>query len=121
MDILGPLPACEDNKNLLVVVDSLSRCIEAFPMSSIGAVEVAAILYNEIFCRWGASTHLVSDRGSNFMSKVVQNLCKLLDVHRVRTSSYHSASNSVCERINAEILKSLRCYCTNQEKWAKYI
>ena len=42
-------------------------------------------------------------------------------MHHVHTSSFHAQTNSTVERVNAEILKSLRCYCEDQANWSKFI
>ncbi|KAK3100349.1 hypothetical protein FSP39_018534 [Pinctada imbricata] len=79
MDILELPCTSEGYRYLLLVVDSFSRYPEAFPLKSQEAPEVARVLFNEIFSRWGAPRTLISDRGQNFMSKLVQALCELFD------------------------------------------
>jgi hypothetical protein len=44
---------------------------EAFPLKTQEAQEIADILYSEMFTRYGACRTLVSDRGQNFLSKIV--------------------------------------------------
>lgn len=86
------------------------------------ATEIAHILYNEIFTRYGAPYSLVTDRGQNFVSKLIQALCELFQVTRHHTSSYHPQSNSTCERQNSTIAQILRTYCdTNQLNWANLL
>lgn len=86
------------------------------------AKEVAEVLFSEIFSRYGAPRTLVSDRGQNFMSKLVQALCKLFQVTRHYTSSYHPQTNAACERMNSTILQTLRSYCKkDQSDWTEYI
>ena len=122
MDLIGPMPeTAEGYKHVLVVVECLSRWPECFPLRTQHASEVADVLYNEVFCRYGAPVSLLSDRGQNFMSRLVTNLCKLFDVHRLRTSSFRPQTNSQCENFNRTILKCLRCYCEKQEDWNKYL
>lgn len=58
---------------------------------------------------------MVSDRGQNFMSKIVQILCKIFQVTRHVTSSYHPQSNVACERINSTLAQSLRAYCQKEQ------
>ena len=76
MDILGPLTTTDDGYQcILLVVDSLSRWSEAFPLMTQEAKEVATVLFNEIIARYGEPRILVSDRGKKFMSKLVSALC----------------------------------------------
>ena len=95
-----------------------SRWAEAFPLRTQEATEVASVLYKEIFCRFGAPSCLVSDRGQNFLSKLIEALCELFHVTRHYTSSYHPQSNTSCERMNSTIAQTLRTYCDkDQMNW----
>lgn len=81
IDILCSLPKTKEGfQYILLVVDSFSKWTEAFPMRTEEAKEVADILYNEIFTRYGAPQTIVSDRGRNFMSKLVNALCEFFEV-----------------------------------------
>ena len=77
MDIIGPLTtSSEGHRNILLCTDSMPRWIEAFPLVKQDSVTIARVLHNEIFCRYGAPRTLLSDRGRNFLSNVVQELKK---------------------------------------------
>ena len=123
MDYLGPFRKSKCGKRwILLVVDSFSGWCEAFALPNADAVTTAKVLYSEIFTRYGAPRHLLSDRGANFLSSLVQALCDIFSVHRVKTSSYHPASNSKCEKFNAFINKSLRTMVDDsQENWPELI
>jgi transposase InsO family protein len=82
------------------------------------ASEVARVLYYEVFTRFGACRKLVSDRAQNFMSKLIKELCKLFQITKIETSSYHPQTNSAVERMNSVIIQTLRKYCSaDQENW----
>ncbi|MES9884237.1 MAG: RNase H-like domain-containing protein, partial [Sedimenticola sp.] len=123
IDILGPLTKTSDNyQYILLCVDSFSRFVEAFPLKTQEATEVADILYKDIICRYGAMTSLVSDRGTNFMSKVVSELCKVMDIKRLHTSPYHPQTNSTCERFNRTLAQSIRTYIDKeQQNWVQVL
>lgn len=100
----------------------MSRWPEAFPLRSQEASEIAKILYQEIFTRYGAPHTLISDRGQNFLSKLVSELCKLFQVTRHHTSAYHPQTNSKCEVMNRTIAEKFRAYCdSKQEDWPQYL
>ena len=76
MDILGPLTTTtEKQKNILLVVCAFTGWCECFPLKSQESSVIAQILYSGIFCRYGNPDIIVSDRGQNFMSKLVSALC----------------------------------------------
>ena len=113
MDILAGVPKTKEGfQYILLLTNSFSHWAEAFPLKTQDAQEIADILYSVIFTRYGTCRSLVSDRGQIFLSKVVSMLCKLFNVTRHHTSSYHPQSNVACERLNSTIAQSLRAYCS---------
>ena len=124
MDILGPLPTTTPDgyKYVLVFVDSFSKWCELIPLKTQEAVDIAWVLYTDIFSRYGAPKQLISDRGQNFLSKIVQSFCTLFDVKRYHTSPYHPQTNSACERLNSTIAQTLRTYIDDkQNTWPKLL
>ena len=116
MDILSGLPTTKDKyKHILVMVDSCSKCVELFPLRTQEATEVASVLFREIICRYGAMRSILSDRGRNFMSRLVQALAELFDIKRHFTSPYHPMTNRLTESKNSYILQALRVYCKGQQ------
>lgn len=121
-DFLSFNKTTEGYQHVLVVTDSLSKWIEAFPTKTQEASEVAWILYAEIFARCGAPVTLVSDRGKNFMSKLVSALCEFFKIKKIATSPYHPQSNSPVERYNSVISQCLRAYIDKeQNNWPKLL
>ncbi|CAC5390842.1 unnamed protein product [Mytilus coruscus] len=124
MDILGPLTATKDKyQYVLLCVDSFfSRFPEAFSLKSQEATEIAEKLYTEITCRYGCPSSFVSYRGRNFLSNVIAELCKRMDIKHYKTSSYHPVTNSTCERYNRTLAQSLRTYIDEtQENWSNML
>lgn len=121
IDFIGPLePSTEGYKYILVIIDAYSKWPEAFPLVSSEATEVAWVLYREIFCRYGAPDTLLSDRGKNFLSKLVTELCAIFQITKLKTSAYHPQTNAQCERFNSSLITSLRAMCEeNTKDWAK--
>lgn len=124
IDILGPLPKAKEQpyQYVVLIVDSFTKWTEAFPLVKTEAKDVASVLYDEFFTRYGAPHTLVSDRGQNFMSKLVKALCELFEVKRIHTSSYHPQTNSACERRNSTMIQSMRSYINkDQTNWPSLI
>ena len=119
IDILCSLPKTKEGfQYVLLIVDSFSKWTEAFPLRTQEAKEVADILYNEIFTRYGAPRCIVSDRGRNFMSKLVKALCEYFEVKRSHTSSYHPETNATVERANSTLAQTIRTYVDkDQMNW----
>ncbi|MCG8045580.1 MAG: RNase H-like domain-containing protein, partial [Candidatus Thiodiazotropha endolucinida] len=87
IDILGELPLTnKGNKYILVISDYFTKWTEALPMANMEAVTVAKLLVEEIICRFGIPRTIHSDQGRQFESKLFQEMCKLLDIEKTRTT-----------------------------------
>lgn len=119
IDILGPLPKSKEGyQYVLLIVDSFSKWTEAHPLRTQDAKDTANVLYNEIFTRYGAPRTIVSDRGKNFMSKLVGALCEMFEVKKHHTTSYHPQTNATVERANSTLAQTLRAYIEkDQMNW----
>lgn len=88
MDIIGIVcKSSEGHEYILVVVDSFSRWVEAWPLKTQTSAEIARLLHEEVFCRYGAAIEIISDKGRNFLSKLVNAVCEIYQVTRHSTSS----------------------------------
>lgn len=111
MEISGPLTTSKQgHKYILLVVDSFSKFPEAFPLKIQESKEIAEVLFAEIIAGYGAPRVIVSDRGQNFLSKLVTAVCEIFEVTRHFTSAYHPQKNAACERMNSTIAHCLRTY-----------
>ena len=58
----------------------------------------------------------------NFLSKVVTEVCRIFQITRLHTSSYHPQTNATCERTNATIAQSIRALCDQHpNKWSSLL
>jgi len=121
LDYLGPLPASDGFRYMLVAIDSTSLYPEIHPTKTCDADETAQVLYDQVFSRYGCPLSILTDRGSCFRSSLVTALCKLFKVKQIFTSSYHPQTNSRAENMNSIILKSLRIYCKDQSQWSTFL
>ena len=123
MDIVGPLTqTCEGNKYLLTFQDQLSKYTLAVPIPQQDASTVAKVFVEQIILKFGIPQTLLTDQGSNFLSELFANTCKLLRVKRIKTSSYHPETNGALERTHRVLVEYLRCFILeNQTDWDKWI
>ena len=122
MDFLKLSKTKDGNQYLLLVVDSFTRWVEAFPMKNQESKSVAKVLFEQIFSRFGAPKKLVSDLGKQFTSNLILSLCEIFNVKKHFTSAYHPQTNSFCERNNRTIIQSIRAYCDKeQDNWPSKI
>ncbi len=108
-DILGPLPACRHtgNRYVIVFIDYFTKYVELVAVPDIKAETVARSFVKEVVCRHGTPLYLHSDRGTNYLSNIVRETCKILQVTKTHTTSYHPQCNGQSERMMSVILASL--------------
>ena len=122
IDIVGPLIRSEQgNRYILVACDYGTKYPEAIPLKTIDAETVAYALV-DMFSRTGIPREILSDQGSNFMSALMQNLCSMLGIRKLKTTPYHPQANGLVENFNGTLKRMLKCYSNEELKtWDKNI
>ena len=122
MDFLSIEPDSRDTRNVLVVTDHFTRYAIAIPTRDQKATTVAKALWTNVFQHYGFPSRLHSDQGRDFESRVIQELCKLLEIKKSRTTPYHPQGNGQVERFNQTLLKMLGTLETEKkEHWRDYV
>lgn len=109
------------NRYVVVFLDYLTKWVEAFAIPDQSATTIARILVEEIFCRHGAPEHLLSDRGANFLSDLVQEVCRLLSIKKVNTSGYHPQSDGLVEKFNSTLSAMLSKVAETGKDWDRHL
>jgi len=79
-----------------------------FPIPDQKAVRIAKLLAEEVIPLFGVPEALLSDRGTNLLSHLVQDVCKLLGIKKLNTTAYHPQCDGMVERFN-RTLKTILC------------
>ena len=119
VDILGPIARTErDNLYVVVLVDYFTKWVEIFPLPNHKAVTVAKCLVEKVFSRMGIPKQLHSDQGTDFMSNVFKETCRLLGITQTRTTPWRPQSDGMVERMNRTLEAMLKQYSDdNQGNW----
>ena len=82
----------------------------------------AQAVVNNFFCRFGCPFQIITDRGTNFESKLFTSVCELLQIHKARTTPYRPSANGQVERYNRTLMDAVRCYIgKHQNSWDIYL
>ena len=101
------MPPVQRVRYLLVLVDTFSGWVEAFPTTNKRAHTVAQILLTEIIPRFGLPSSLQSDNGPEFTSRVTQQLVQFLQIPWKFHIPYHPQSSGKVERMNRIVKETL--------------
>ncbi|CAF1281573.1 unnamed protein product [Rotaria magnacalcarata] len=123
MDYCGPLPRTpRENQYVLVITDYFTRYITAVALPNCTAETTAEALFNEYFCKFGIPSVILSDRGSHFQNKLMENLQKLIGYNHIYSTSYHPQTNGVVERFNATFVAQISKLQNSQSNnWDEFL
>ena len=93
--------------NVLVFQDHFMKHVLAYVTPNQTAKTIAKFLYQGYILIFGALVRLLSDRGANFMSSVIEEMCKILGVKKLQTVPYHPQTNGFVERLHQTIMRMI--------------
>jgi hypothetical protein len=108
VDLTGPLPESKGkNKYIMVIKDYLTKYVWLVPLKTKGAVEVTEAFVGEFICQAGVPGRVVSDRGNEFVNRLLSNVSRILRINRVSTTPYNPRSDGFVENHNKTLKDQL--------------
>lgn len=117
MDIVGPFPVSNGNRYILTIIDRFTRWPEAYPIKDISSITIAKTFVNQYLPRFGVPLQITVDQGSQFTSRLFNNLTKLIGSHKIHTSCYHPQANGMVERFHRQLKAALKSR-NNVNNWS---
>jgi hypothetical protein len=108
IDFMGAFPNSEGCEYILVVIDYVSKRVEALPYRATDAMQSKKMFYEVIFPRYGVPRIVICDGRSHFIDRTFQKA--LLEVgvdHRIATP-YHPQTSGQAETSNKQIKNILQ-------------
>lgn len=117
------LPKTErGNKYVVVFQDFLSKWPLVFPVPDQKAQRLARLLVEEVIPFFGVPEALLSDRGTNLLSHLMQSVCELMGIRKLNTTAYHPQCDGMVERFNRTLKTILRKHAaTFGAQWDQYL
>ena len=101
VDLSGPYPTTlSGNKYIIGFIDLYSGWPEAFAVPDKSADNIAHLLIDEIFPRFGAPLQIISDNGTENVNSTMKETMEALNIDHVTTSFYHPQGNAKIERFH---------------------
>ncbi len=122
-DILGPFNVTKRGHKYIITFNCLfTKFVEAIAICDGSAETTARVFVDTILSKYGPVESLLSDQGSNYMSKHMDEVLKLTSTSRLRTTAYHPQSNGQAERINRTLAAQLRIFVNEfADDWDQYL
>jgi transposase InsO family protein len=124
LDFIVKLPISQGFDSILTVTDQ--GCTKAaifIPCNEdITAEETAALYIKHVFTHFGLPTKVISDRDPRFMSKFMQEACKVTGIKHAPSTAYHPRTDGQLERSNQWLETAIRFITDQKQKnWAPYL
>ena len=107
VDVLRFPKSVEGNQYVVVFMDYLTKWPEVFATQDQSALTIAKLFVQEVVCRHGVPSQLLSDRGKAFLSQLMMEVCRVLGVKKVNTTAYHPQTDGLVERFNRTLINML--------------
>lgn len=123
IDVVGPLDKDESNNSYILTIQcELSKYVEAYPMKSKSLLEVATNFVNNFILKYGIPDKCASDRGTEFLSSLFKDVCKILGITTLQSTSYHHQSIGSLENTHKSLANYLRIQTDNHpHSWSTWL
>ncbi|KAL9237141.1 hypothetical protein vseg_011727 [Gypsophila vaccaria] len=120
IDYQGPFPSSNGNEYILVAVDYVSKWVEALASPTCDAKTVIKLFKSIIFPRFGVPRAVISDGGSHFQEKWLNDLLSKYGVYHRTGTAYHPQTSGQVEVSNREIKSILeKIVSISRKDWSQ--
>ena len=100
---MGPFPSSFSNLYILLAIDYVSKWVEAIPARTNDAKVVSSFLCSHMFTQFGTLRALITNGGTHFYNKLVDNVLRKYGVRHRTALANHPQTNGQAEVSNREI------------------
>ena len=109
-------------KNVLVMTDHFMRFALAVVTKDQMAKTVVKVFYECFIAIFGVPAKLLNDRGANFTSALVEELCSAFGIQKCRTTAYHAQCNGQVERFHQTLFCMIgKLSCDKKAQWEQHL
>ena len=122
IDIMD-LPLTEKgNKHVVVVQDLFTKWPMVFAVPDQKTTRIAKLIAEEVIPVFGVPECLLSDRGTNLLSSLMQDLCRILGITKLNTTAYHPQCDDAVERFNRTLKTILHKHAAKfGSRWDRFL
>jgi hypothetical protein len=103
IDFMGPFPNSEGCEYILVVVDYVSKYVDALPCRVVDAMHSKRMFHEVFFLRYGVPRIVINDGGSHFIDRTFWKALTEVGVDHWIATPYHPRTSGQAETSNKQI------------------
>ena len=109
--------ASNGHRFILVAIYYFTKWVEAASYANVTKQVVVRFIKNQIICRYGVPSKIITDNGSNLNNNMVEALCKDFKIAHHNSSPYRPKMNGVVEAANKNIKKIIQKMVVTYKDW----
>ncbi|CAG4993640.1 unnamed protein product [Colias eurytheme] len=123
LDTVGPITRdVNGNAYILTLQCELTKYVEAYPIPNKETDTVARAFVDNFILRYGIPQTIATDRGTEFISATMKDVCRLLEVKQIQSTAYHHESIGSLENSHKTLGAFLRIQTNNQtQNWSSWL
>ena len=122
LDIMELPKTSRGNSYVVVFQDFLSKFPVVFPVPDQKTDRLVRLLIDHVIPLFGVPEGLLSDPGANLLSRLMRDVCHLLGIKKLNTTSYHPQCDGLVERFNRTLKTMFRKHAADYGvRWYWYL
>ena len=122
VDIMELPKTKQGNRYVVVFQDFFSKWPMVYPVPDQKTQRLVKLLTEEVIPFCGVPEALLSDRGANLLSHLMLDVCEILGIRKLNTTSYHPQCDGMVERFNHTLKSALRKHAVKfGNQWDTYL
>lgn len=119
VDTIGPMPKSQNGYQYAVtLVDELSKYLVLIPIFDKSAKTIARAIFEKFVLQYGPIKTLKSDRGTEYINEILNELCSWLNIERKCSTAYRHETVGTVEHSHRLLNEYMRAYLNgNMSEW----
>jgi len=119
IDMIGKIEPKVSNGHcfILVAIDYFTKWVEAASYANVTTQVMVKFIKNQIICRYGVPSRIITDNGTNLNNKMMKELCDDFKIEHHNSSPYRPQMNGAVEAANKNIKKIVQKMVVTYRDW----
>jgi len=109
--------ASKGHRFILVAIDYFTKWVKAASYANVTKQVVVKFIRNQIICRYGVPSRIITDNRTNLNNKILRELCDDFKIEHHNSSPYRPQMNGSVEAANKNIKKIVQKMVVTYKDW----